>query len=150
MSSIKDNLYWGIKDQLAGVRKPENLEEVEYLRALGIGGFISLLDDKENHQLYEKAQINYLWLPVKGGTSPSLEQVEKALEFFLKVKNEGKALAVHCTGGRKRTGTLLAAMMVKNGESLNRVLAILLESNPEIILNQQQAQFLKKLEDTNG
>ncbi|HLW58184.1 MAG TPA: hypothetical protein VKY27_12390 [Bacteriovoracaceae bacterium] len=48
MKSIKDEVYWVIKDQILGVRKPSNQEEVKTLMKLGVGGIITLLDDTEN------------------------------------------------------------------------------------------------------
>lgn len=41
---------------------------------LGVGGIITLLDDTENHDLYEEVGIDFLWLPVKGGSVPNLKQ----------------------------------------------------------------------------
>ena len=79
-----EEMYWVIKDKLLGVRKPTSLEEVSQLKELGITGIISLLDDKENHELYKSTPIEFLWIPVKGGTAPIKQQSIDAQVFYKK------------------------------------------------------------------
>ena len=50
-------------------------EELTELQAAGIGAIVSVMDDPSNLDLYQQADIPYLWLPTKGGTQPSREQV---------------------------------------------------------------------------
>jgi hypothetical protein len=47
------------------------VEELTELQAAGIGAIISVMDDPSNLDLYQRSDIPYLWLPTKGGTSPS-------------------------------------------------------------------------------
>lgn len=67
------------------------------------------MDDPSNLDLYQQAGLSYLWLPTKGGTTPSIQQIQE-LRIFVDEQNRlGHAVAVHCTSGRRRTGTMLAA-----------------------------------------
>lgn len=142
---IAKDSYWVVADELLGVRKPASLAEVAELKAMDIGGIISLLDDKENHELYTESPIDFLWTPVKGGTTPTPKQVAEAAGFVQKIKESGKAVAVHCSGGRKRTGTLIVAMLVKAGASPEEGLQALARANPEIALSEAQLAFLRGL-----
>lgn len=145
MKTIKDEIYWVIKDQILGVRKPSNQEEVKALMELGVGGIITLLDDTENHDLYKEVGIDFLWLPVKGGSIPNLKQVEDAHAFALKIWENSKSIAVHCSGGKKRTATLIASILNKNNKSSEETLNIISKANPDIKLNEGQLQFIHQL-----
>jgi hypothetical protein len=72
---ISENLWWLIPGKLAGVRKPMP-EELTELQAAGIGAIVSVMDDPSNLDLYQQADIPHLWLPTKGGTAPSREQLQ--------------------------------------------------------------------------
>jgi atypical dual specificity phosphatase len=114
LQPIAENLWWVIPAKLAGVRKPA-AEEIDELQKAGIGAVVSVMDDPSNLELYESLDIPYLWLPTKGGTAPSLEQIQE-LQNFVSTQNQlGHAVAVHCTSGRRRTGTMLAAYLIVAG-----------------------------------
>ena len=66
----------------AGLRMPEGPAEVAQLAGLGIGAIVSLMDDDANLNLYEEAGIPHLWLPIKGGTSPTVEQILRLKSFI--------------------------------------------------------------------
>ncbi len=72
---IPESLWWVIPNQLAGVRKPAE-EDLPVLKELKIGALVSVLSDKSNLECYERHNFPYLWLPIDGGTPPSLEQLQ--------------------------------------------------------------------------
>ncbi|KDR84168.1 hypothetical protein GALMADRAFT_236857 [Galerina marginata CBS 339.88] len=65
----------------------------------------------------DKAGIQYLHLPVKDFTAPTLDQLASAAEFFWGA--EGTGTLVHCGYGHGRTGTCVTALQlfVTRGES---------------------------------
>jgi protein-tyrosine phosphatase len=75
------------------------------------------MDDPSNLDLYEAAQIPYRWLPTRGGTAPSLEQIAAFCQFVDAETAAGHAVAVHCSSGRRRTATFLGAYMILSGAS---------------------------------
>jgi atypical dual specificity phosphatase len=141
---IQDNLWWVIPQKLAGVRKPI-AEELVDLLAVGVGAIVSVMDDPSNLDIYEKAKLPYLWLPTKGGTAPSREQIQKLTTFVNEQNKLGTAVAVHCTSGRRRTGTMLAAYLISAGASADEALQVILTANPEAELREAQINFLKEL-----
>lgn len=141
--SINDFVWWVIPGKLLGVRKPENESEVTYLKSIGVGGVITLLDDEENHKLYEVTDMDFLWTPMKGGTAPEEEQVKEASEFISDINSKGKAVAIHCNNGRKRTGTMLAAQLVNQGMDGDQAIGKIQELNHEAQLNDLQKDFLR-------
>ncbi|MBD0263007.1 MAG: dual specificity protein phosphatase family protein [Tolypothrix sp. Co-bin9] len=143
IQEISENLWWVIPDKLAGVRKPM-AEELTKLQAAGIGAIVSVMDDPSNLDLYQQAGIPHLWLPIKGGTPPSREQLEK-LQNFIEQNNQGKAVAVHCTSGRRRTGTILAAYLIYIGSSYNEAIQTIQNANSSVELREAQSAFLREL-----
>jgi len=109
---ILGSIWAFITDKFSGVRKPTSSAEVNELRSqpVAVQGIISLLDDDENLELYRSIGIPYLHIAVKGGTSPTTAQVQDAIAFQQSLDG---LVAVHCTNGRRRTGTLLGAIYIQ-------------------------------------
>lgn len=141
---IAENLWWVIPGKLAGVRKPM-AEELTELQAAGVGAIVSVMDDPSNLDLYHQANIPHLWLPTKGGTQPSREQVEELHNFVESQNRQGKAVAVHCTSGKRRTGTMLASYLICTGSSYNDAMQTIEGANSEVELREAQSAFLRDL-----
>jgi atypical dual specificity phosphatase len=107
---ISENLWWVIPNKLAGVRKPV-AEELRELQASGVGAIVSVMDDPSNLDVYQQENIPHLWVPIKGGTAPNEEQLQELQNFIDTQNNLSNAVAVHCTSGRRRTGTKLFKLM---------------------------------------
>lgn len=144
LQPISENLWWAIPGQLAGVRKP-TAEEIAELKAAGIGAIVSVMDDPANLDLYKQANLPHLWLPTKGGTAPSQEQIQQLQAFVDEQNRGGHAVAVHCTSGNRRTGTMLAAYLINAGESFDDAMQTILSANPEAELRAAQTDFLRVL-----
>ena len=141
---ISKNLWWVIPGKLAGVRKP-TADELTELKAAGIGAIVSVLDDASNLDLYERSQIPYLWLPIKAGSSPSREQIQQLQNFVDQQWERSLAVAVHCTGGIHRAGTMLASYLICNGSSYNDAMQTIHKANSSVELEEAQSSFLRSL-----
>ena len=141
---IKENLWWVIPGKLAGVRKPMP-EELAELQASGIGAIVSVMDDRANLDVYQQVRIPYLWLPTKGGTAPSQEQIQELQTFVDQQNHLGHAVAVHCISGRRRTGTILASYLIGAGSSYEDAIQTILVANPNVELREAQTTFLQAL-----
>ena len=141
---IGENLWWVVPGKLAGVRKPTN-EELSELMAAGIGAIISVMDDPDNLDLYQRSNIPHLWLPIKGGTPPSREQIQELQTFALCQNRQQNAVAVHCTTGRRRTGTVLASYLISAGLSYDRAMQMIQSANSDVELRETQTTFLQQL-----
>lgn len=143
---IDNNLWWVIPGKLAGVRKPTS-EEIAELKANGIGAIVSVMDDPSNLNFYQQAGLPHLWLPTKGGTAPSSEQIQKLQDFVDEQNRLGHAVAVHCTSGRRRTGTMLAAYLIRMGLPYEKAMQTIITANPDVELREAQTSFLRELAD---
>jgi atypical dual specificity phosphatase len=104
----------GGSGKLSRVRRPTAAELAE-LAAVGVGAVVSVLDDPSNLEVYERSGIPYLWLPIKGGTVPSPEQIHDMHAFIEQQNHLGCGFAIHGTNGKRRTGTMLAAYLIQSG-----------------------------------
>ena len=143
---IEENLWWVIPEKLAGVRKP-TLEELAELQTAGVGAIVCVMDDSSNLDLYQNVGLPHLWLPTKGGTAPSNEQIQELQNFVDEQNRLGHAVAIHCTSGRRRTGTMLAAHLIQAGSTFEDALQTILAANPDVELREAQINFLKSLAD---
>jgi protein-tyrosine phosphatase len=141
---ITENLWWVLPGKLAGVRKP-TAAELPALQTVGVGAIVSVMDDPSNLDVYQQADMPHLWLPTKGGTAPDRAQVQ-ALQKFVDEQNRlGHAVAIHCTSGRRRTGTMLAAYLIAAGSSYDEAIQIIQTANPDAELRDAQTTFLQAL-----
>ncbi|MBD2093288.1 dual specificity protein phosphatase family protein [Microcoleus sp. FACHB-1515] len=144
LQPIAKNLWWVIPGKLAGVRKP-TVEELADLQAAGVGAIVSVMDDSSNLDLYEQAKLPFRWLPTKGGTAPTLEQIQELQAFVEQQHQLGNAITVHCTSGNRRTGTMLAAYLIRTGTSYEEAMQIIQTANPNAELRTAQTTFLQQL-----
>ena len=141
---INKNLWWVIPGKLAGVRKPM-AEELTDLQTAGIGAIVSVMDDPSNVDLYQRSKIPHLWLPTKGGTAPSREQIQQLQNFVASQNEVGHAVAVHCTSGKRRTGTMLASYLILAGLSYDEAMQTIQDAKPDAELREAQTSFLREL-----
>uniref|UniRef100_A0A7C3PF17 Protein phosphatase n=1 Tax=Oscillatoriales cyanobacterium SpSt-418 TaxID=2282169 RepID=A0A7C3PF17_9CYAN len=141
---ISENLWWVIPGKLAGVRKP-TADEILELKTAGVGAIVSVMDDPTNLDLYEQVGLPHCWLPTKGGTPPSLEQIQELQDFVDEQNGLGHGVAIHCTNGRRRTGTMLAAYLIQSGLTFDQAMQRLLIAKPDVDLRDAQVNFLQSL-----
>lgn len=141
---ISENLWWVIPGKLAGVRKP-TAEEIAELQSAGVGAIVSVMDDPANLDLYQAIGIDHLWLPIQGGSVPTEEQVQKLQRFVTEQNQQGYGVAVHCTNGKRRTGTMLAAFLIETGATFEDAMQTLKTEKPELDLRETQIDYLKSL-----
>lgn len=141
---IIENLWWVIPGKLAGVRKP-TAAELSELQGVGIGAIVSVIHDKSNLELYQRENIPYLWLPIQIASSPSRSQIAELTNFVDRYHRQGVGIAVHCTGGLHRTGTMLAAYLILNGASYEAAIQTIETANSQAVLEQAQSVFLRSL-----
>ena len=141
---ISENLWWVIPGKLAGVRKPTP-DELSELKTAGIGGIVSVLADRSNLDLYDRSGTPHLWLPIQEASAPSRAQIQKLQDFVDLNHRQGLAVAVHCTGGIHRAGTMLAADLIWHGSTYDDAMQTIQSANPNVHLELAQISFLQEL-----
>jgi len=138
------NLWWVVPQQLGGMAKPA-ATTIPHLRTVGIDAVVSVTDDPGNLAEYVAANIPHCWLPIAGGTAPTLDQVKQFQQFMADHHGLGHSVVVHCSSGRRRTGTLLAAYLIATGQSAEAAMSTIHRANPAVELRAAQIEFLRTL-----
>jgi atypical dual specificity phosphatase len=145
--------YWLIPEVLAGSPRPgarerslHDLETIEqdlaWLRDQGIGALLSLTEDPLPFGAVADAMEASLHLPIVDMTAPSPPQFSQALAFIDAQVAAGRAVAVHCLAGQGRTGSILAAYLIRAGRSPEEAIAELRTVCPHAVENPAQEEAL--------
>jgi atypical dual specificity phosphatase len=115
------------------------------LNQAGVGAVVSLLNIPSDAPVYEAAGFHFLCLPIPDGQPPTPDQVRQFVRFMADQRKAQRIVAVHCEGGLGRTGTMLAAYLISEGERAEAAIARIRRAEPNAIETTQQIQFLKTL-----
>ena len=120
VSSKPTNFSWVIDNKLAGSGTPMTSEQYRWLIKNNIKSIVTVrefplpqkwLIDNEKETIIND---DYKFVYVKDYGVPSLEVLDNIVDYInIKITTEKKPLVVHCAAGKGRTGTILAAYLLK-------------------------------------
>lgn len=142
--SYPNYLWWVIPERLAGMPRPP-LEDLPQLYQAGLRGVVSVIDEPSLLVEYKKAGLSALSLLITEDQAPTVQQVQEFVTFADEIMSQKQYVAVHCTGGNHRTGTLLAAYLVAKGENPDDVIERLKQIHSTAQLSEPQIHFLHQL-----
>jgi atypical dual specificity phosphatase len=140
---LPKNFSWLEPSKLAGCARPESEPELKALREQGIRAIISLTGTPLIPEVVSGLGFEYLHSHMSG--SPTVQQLEELVEFIERENAQSKPVLVHCGEGKGRTGTVLAAYLVKHGVSANEAIQIVREKRPGSIQTAEQEDALREL-----
>lgn len=135
-----ERFYWVVDGLLAGCSRPGGTgrsertlapeerdallaQDLAQLRERGIGAVLSLTEAPLAEVETALSGLEYLHLPVPDLHAPSPDQILHALAFIDRQRASGRAVAVHCLMGQGRTGTILAAYLIRGGATAHGAIA---------------------------
>jgi atypical dual specificity phosphatase len=153
VSNKPTNFSWVIDNKLAGSGTPMTSEQYRWLIKNNIKSIVTVrefplprkwLVDNEKETIIN----DYKFVYVKDYGVPSLEVLDNIVDYInIKITKEKKPLVVHCAAGKGRTGTILAAYLLKQDnissqEAINKIRSL----RPGSIQSKIQEEILHKYE----
>jgi len=140
------NFSWLVESKLAGCARPESEAELNGLRSEGVKAIISLTGTPLYPAPVNRLGFTYLHSHISG--APSLVQLDEIIHFIEEQNAQSKPVVVHCAEGIGRTGTVLAAYLVRKGMTADDAVNKVREKRPGSIQNLEQENAIRMLERT--
>ena len=148
---------WLVPGRIAGSPWPGVVHsmdtDLQALKRCGITMLITLTEQNLPQDILMRNGLRNLHLPIYDREPPTVAQTQMLLARMSSLLRKGEVLAVHCLAGIGRTGTILAAWLIREGltaeEALRRVRAIQAQyvqsEAQETLLHDYEASLLAKL-----
>ena len=94
------------------------------MERLGINASVNMrmeYDDAANNLNLDQ----YCHLPTVDDQAPSLEQLNRGVEFINRVVGQGGRVYIHCTGGIGRAPTMAAAYFISQGFTVKKAIGLI-------------------------
>ena len=141
---------WLKKGMLAGTPRPGLLmdldHDLEALKRVGVTHLVSLTEREMDIETCNQFDIEVIRSPMPDMQAPSMEQALEICEQMTALLASSKVVAVHCRAGLGRTGTVLAAQLIYEGNSALNALEKARSIEPRWVQSEVQTQFLEEFE----
>lgn len=142
-----EGFSWIVEGELAAMPVPGRTrplaEDADFLESRGIRTVISLTETPPS---FEETPIQQVRIPVADFTAPTLQQMIEFVDVASDATGRGEPVAVHCTAGLGRSGTMAAVYLVANGATADEAIARVRELRPGSIETEDQENAVKQAE----
>tara|TARA_Y100001970_G_C13628012_1_gene552796 strand:+ start:37 stop:555 length:519 start_codon:yes stop_codon:yes gene_type:complete len=137
------------------------IKDLSNFNKLNCTAIISLVEDNEFVKLCDKKifvrhvysnNLKWIHLPIVDLKAPDSEFIYKWQASKILLKNdliEGKNIVLHCMGGKGRSGTIAAILLIEFGENVNNVIEIVRKNRKGAIETKEQEDFIKSYKINN-
>lgn len=141
---------WLKKGMLAGTPRPGLLmdldHDLEALKRVGVTHLVSLTERELDIETCNQFGIEVIRSPMPDMHAPSMEQALEICEEVTRLLSTSNVVAVHCRAGLGRTGTILAAQLIYEGNNALHALETARSIEPRWVQSDVQTRFLEDFE----
>lgn len=132
-----------VTSEIAVGRAPESGRALETVQKAGIDVILNLCAEcGDLHELERQAGFTVYWLPIFDALAPEFDELDEAVAWLADQLDQGKKVLIHCRFGVGRSGTVIAAYLLKRGKSMSQVNEILKKS-PATPTSKDQQRFIR-------
>ena len=88
----------------------------------------------------------YCYLPTVDDDAPTMEHLQKGVEFIKQAVDAGESVYIHCAGGIGRAPTMATAYFISTGMRLDDAIALIKKTRPFIYIMPPQMERLREFE----
>jgi atypical dual specificity phosphatase len=149
------NFNWIIERKLAGSGVPMSKKEAKWLiNTQGIRTIVTikekplsqewLSDNNGTNTHGSSTKIDYLHISIQDYGAPSLEELDRVVNYISQQVDRARPVMVHCSAGKGRTGTILAAYLIKKerGMTADKAISRLSRIRGESIQSKDQEKIV--------
>ncbi|PPR47516.1 MAG: hypothetical protein CFH19_00359 [Alphaproteobacteria bacterium MarineAlpha5_Bin9] len=130
------------------------LKELNYFSSQNCTSIVTLVEDKEIENLCDKKffvqkiythNLKWIHMPIEDLKAPDHKFIEKWKTTKVLLKNdliEGKNIILHCMGGKGRSGTIAAILLIEFRENHKQAIKIVREKRKGAIETKEQENFI--------
>ena len=143
---------WLVPGRLAGTPWPGVVQSIDTdlqaLKRCGVTILITLTERDLPQEVLRAHDLRNLHLPVYDREPPTVGQLQMLLARMSVMLRRDEVLAVHCLAGLGRTGTVLAAWLIREGLSAEEALRRLRLIDHQYVQSQSQEMLLHEYEQS--
>src|SRR5258708_2099205 len=143
---ILPNFGWLFENKLAAMAYPESEDTFTLLYRMGIRALLNLTETPLPYEAPNTIGMLTRHIPVADFTSPTLHQVQEAVDMISSCLDRHLPVVVHCLAGLGRTGTILACYLVRMEMPANNAIIVIREWRPGSIEGPEQEAVVHEYE----
>jgi dual specificity MAP kinase phosphatase len=122
--------------------------QLGFLQDLGVTGVVTMRSRNKFEKEVLPDELELLHLPTADRHAPTLEALERGIEFVERQLEKNGAVYIHCRQGEGRGPTMGAAYLIHTGQSVDEAISTIRDTRPFLIITGEQRRQLERFAQT--